>query len=262
MKLVVQELTIAASTEAVYRLLTEPAQFVRWMAEDATLDPRPGGLVRWTHANGDTCRGEFVELVPHRRVVFSYGWERAEVGVPPGSTTVEIDLDPTGDRGTRLRLVHRGLDGPMAGAHEGGWRHYLHRLRRAGVGDEPGPDPFASVRVPTPRRAWGAAMTAGGDRFAELAEPLLDTAGVTRSTMMGLPCLRREGAFFAARDRGTGALLVELAPSRVDELHAAGAAEPFAPAGRRFRQWAAVPPQRERSWPGLLHEALEFAAGR
>ena len=104
-------------------------------------------------------------------------------------------------------------------------------------------------------------MTAGGDRFAELAEPLLATAGVTRSTMMGLPCLRREGAFFAAWDRGTGALLVKLAPTRVDELLAAGAAEPFAPAGRRFRQWVAVPSQRERSWPGLLHEALEFAGG-
>jgi len=38
-------------------------------------------------------------------------------------------------------------------------------------------------------------------------------------------------AFFAAWDRGTGALLVELAPTRVDELLAAGAAEPFAPAG-------------------------------
>ena len=72
------------------------------------------------------------------------------MGVPPGSTTVEIDLDPTGDGGTRLRLVHRGLDRPMAGAHEGGWWHYLDRLRRAAVGDDPGPDPFASVRVPTP----------------------------------------------------------------------------------------------------------------
>jgi uncharacterized protein YndB with AHSA1/START domain len=37
-KLVVQELTIAAPTEVVYRLLTEPAQFVRWMA----CRPRPG----------------------------------------------------------------------------------------------------------------------------------------------------------------------------------------------------------------------------
>jgi len=30
-----------------------------------------------------------VGLVPARRVVFTYGWERAEVAIPPGSTTVE-----------------------------------------------------------------------------------------------------------------------------------------------------------------------------
>jgi uncharacterized protein YndB with AHSA1/START domain len=149
-KLVVQELTIAAPTDVVYRLLTDPAGFVRWMAEEAVLDPRPGGVVRWTHANGDTCSGEFVELVAGRRVVFSYGWERAEVGIPPGSTTVEIDLAPTDDGGTRLRLVHRGLAGPMADAHHGGWRHYLDRLRRLATGDDPGPDPFATIRVPTP----------------------------------------------------------------------------------------------------------------
>ena len=149
MKLVVQELDIAAPPDVVFRLLTDPAEFVRWMAEEAVLDPRPGGLVRWTHANGDTCCGEFVELVPGRRVVFSYGWERAEVGIAAGSTTVEIDLVPTAT-GTRLRLVHRGLDGPMAGAHDGGWRHYLERLRRWAVGEDPGPDPFATVRVPTP----------------------------------------------------------------------------------------------------------------
>jgi uncharacterized protein YndB with AHSA1/START domain len=149
-KLVVRELTIAAPTEVVYRLLTEPTEFVRWMAEEATLDPRPGGAVCWTHANGDTCRGAFVELVPDRRVVFSYGWERADVGVPPGSTTVEITLYPTDDGATRLRLVHHGLDGPMADAHNGGWRHYLDRLRTLAMCDEPEPDPFASVRVPTP----------------------------------------------------------------------------------------------------------------
>ena len=78
-------------------MLTDPALFVQWMADDATLDPRPGGVVRWTHANGDTCSGEYVELVPARRVVFTYGWERADVEIPPGSTTVEIDLTATTD---------------------------------------------------------------------------------------------------------------------------------------------------------------------
>ena len=189
MKLVVQELTIAAPTEVVYRLLTEPAQFVRWMAEDATLDPRPGGLVRWTHANGDTCRGEFVELVPHRRVVFSYGWERAEVGVPPGSTTVEIDLDPTGDGGTRLRLVHRGLDGRDGGRARGRMAALPRSAASGSRRRRPRAGPVRIGAGAHPRRARGAAVTAGGDRFAELAEPLLATAGVTRSTMMGLPCL-------------------------------------------------------------------------
>jgi uncharacterized protein YndB with AHSA1/START domain len=149
-KLVVQELVIAAPAGVVYELLTEPAEFVKWMADEATLDARPGGIVRWTHANGDVCSGCYVELVPERRVVFTYGWERSEVDIPPGSTTVEIDLTPTADGGTRLKLVHRGLTAPAAGAHDGGWRHYLDRLRRLAIGDPPGPDPFASRRVPTP----------------------------------------------------------------------------------------------------------------
>lgn len=92
MKLVVQEMSVRAPAHLVYAMLTEPTLFVQWMAVDATLDPRPGGIVRWTHANGDTCAGRYVELVPGRRVVFTYGWERADVEIPPGSTTVEIEI--------------------------------------------------------------------------------------------------------------------------------------------------------------------------
>ena len=33
------------------------------MADDATLDPVPDGAIRWTHANGDTCSGTYVQLV-------------------------------------------------------------------------------------------------------------------------------------------------------------------------------------------------------
>lgn len=82
--------------------------------------------------------------------MFTYGWERSEVEIPPGSTTVEIDLAATAETSTRLRLVHRGLDDLAAGAHHGGWTHYLDRLRQRAEGSEPGPDPFAMQRVPTP----------------------------------------------------------------------------------------------------------------
>ncbi|MGE3327800.1 MAG: hypothetical protein AB7N61_20615 [Acidimicrobiia bacterium] len=99
----------------------------------------------------------------------------------------------------------------------------------------------------------------GEARFWDLAEPLLLRPEVTRSTMMGLPCLRWNGVFFASCDRRNGDLLVKLTDSRVDELIAAGQAHPFAPAGRRFREWSAVPVSRSRSWKRLLDEALVVA---
>lgn len=148
MKLVDKTIVIAAPPGDVYALLTDAELLVEWMAPIAWIDPRPGGEVAWTHHNGDTVRGEFVELVPDRRVVFTYGWDRADVGVPPGSTVVEITLTPVAT-GTELRLVHRGLEGPMADAHAGGWANYLARLTARAEGRDPGADPLAGGRVPT-----------------------------------------------------------------------------------------------------------------
>ena len=150
MKLVAQEVTVHASAEQLYELLVNPGLFVQWMADDATLDPVAGGVIRWTHANGDTCSGHYVELVAGRRVVFTYGWERVDVAIPPGSTTVEIDLIPQDDDTTLVRLVHRGLEDLAADAHSGGWEHYLDRLRRCAETGPTGPDPWADRRVPTP----------------------------------------------------------------------------------------------------------------
>jgi hypothetical protein len=103
---------------------------------------------------------------------------------------------------------------------------------------------------------------AGEARFWELAQPLLEEAGVTRSTMMGFPCLRLHGDFFATCDRRTGALVVKLDEAQVTRLVDAGRAEAFAPSGRRFREWAAVPYERRRTWARLLDAALAASAAR
>ncbi len=62
--------------------------------------------------------------------------------MPPGSSTVEIELSPSA-RGTTLRLWHRNLPGPeAASAHGAGWDHYLERLALAAAGGDPGTDPW------------------------------------------------------------------------------------------------------------------------
>jgi hypothetical protein len=105
-------------------------------------------------------------------------------------------------------------------------------------------------------------QTAGERRFWELATPLLDQSGVSRSTMMGFACLRLDGDFFATCDHRNGDLVVKLNEERVTALLASEVAEPFAPNGRRFREWASIPLTRRRRWGPLLDEALELAAVR
>lgn len=101
----------------------------------------------------------------------------------------------------------------------------------------------------------------GEDLFWDLAEALYADPAVTRSTMMGLPCLRYHGRFFASLDRKTQALLVKLPQPRVQELIRSGHGEPFAPAGRVFREWVALPRPDRRRWRTLLAEAKALAAG-
>lgn len=77
--------------------------------------------------------------------------------------------------------------------------------------------------------------------------------------MMGLPCVRLDGRFFASLDRRTQALLVKLPQQRVGELIADGVGEPFAPAGRVFREWVAIPQPDRECWQRLLTEACDHA---
>ena len=95
--------------------------------------------------------------------------------------------------------------------------------------------------------------------FWNLAQALLKVDAVTRSTMMGLPCLRVNGLFFASFDPRTNSVVVKLPAARVDELINSDQGTPFAPAGRMFRQWVAITPSRSPLWPTLLQEALAFA---
>lgn len=97
--------------------------------------------------------------------------------------------------------------------------------------------------------------------FWDVAESHLGT-GAERSTMMGFPCLRIGGEFFASVDRHTGDLIVKLPAARVDELISDEIGEAFAPNGRRFKEWTSIPSRDEDEWAGLVAEARDFVSGQ
>jgi len=132
------EKRIAAQPSDVYAYLTDSVRWARWQGDSAEIEAVPGGVFRMVMANGSTAEGRFVQLVPDARVVFTWGWQGSPT-VPPGSSTVEIELAPDGD-GTLLRLTHRGLPPEERPIHVVGWERYLPRLALSAAGGDPGPD--------------------------------------------------------------------------------------------------------------------------
>ena len=134
------EVHIDAAPETVFEHFTDPLKLVRWMGSEATLDPRPGGVYRLVLIAGAVVLGEFVEVTPYRRVVFTWGWEHEVFAVPPASTEVEVELTPQAG-GTHVLLRHRRVPEHASAFVGAGWSNYLERLGVVTTGEDPGPDP-------------------------------------------------------------------------------------------------------------------------
>lgn len=142
---IVCETTIAADPETVFAFFTEGALYARWMGGHAELDARPGGVYAVDVNDETRARGTFLEVVPHSRLVFTFGWEGEGKAPPPGASTVEVSLTPTSE-GTHVRLVHRGLRQiEVRDQHRQGWQLYLPRLNIVASGGKVGPDPNANL---------------------------------------------------------------------------------------------------------------------
>ncbi|HYP48114.1 MAG TPA: SRPBCC domain-containing protein [Thermoleophilaceae bacterium] len=134
-----REVHVAASPQTVFEFFTDPDKMTRWMGSVVELEPEPGGDLRIDLNGRWVASGEFVEVTPPSRVVFTWGWEEG-MAVAPGSSTVEITLQPDG-AGTLVRLTHRDLPSDEeCASHDHGWAGYLDRLAIATAGGDPGPD--------------------------------------------------------------------------------------------------------------------------
>jgi uncharacterized protein YndB with AHSA1/START domain len=118
-----REIVIGATPETVFRFFTDTPRWAAWWGAGSTVDPRPGGQVYIRHPGGIEASGEILEIAPHQRFVFSYGFASGKP-IPPGSSRVTITLAEDAD-GTRLNLTHELPDASARDEHVQGWRFQL-----------------------------------------------------------------------------------------------------------------------------------------
>ena len=101
-------------------------------------------------------------------------------------------------------------------------------------------------------------MTEEKNLFWHIGEDFLQEQDITKGTLMGFPCLRVNGNFFATADHRTGDLIVKLSKDRVQSLINKGVGSPFKPAGRVFKEWVLIKHRDDVLWKRLISEAKEF----
>lgn len=127
--------TFAASAEQVFAALRDPELLREWATPDehrtesVEMDFREGGSyrrrIRFPDGSAHVLRGEYLEIEPPRRLVYTYRWET----IPDApDTLVEMDLVERGSE-TEVRLVHSGFEtGESADDHRAGWKSCLDQL--------------------------------------------------------------------------------------------------------------------------------------
>ena len=130
---------INAPCDRVYAAWTDPAQLRQWFGPEKVqtneliADVRVGGEFRWdlTDPEGEkrTMRGEFRELQPGKKIVFTWQWEDDE-DWENCISIVTVELSDR-DGGTELRLIHEQLpNADSRDGHNGGWNSALDKLEK------------------------------------------------------------------------------------------------------------------------------------
>jgi len=130
---------INAPRSRVYAAWTDPAQLKQWWGPESvqtrnfTADARVGGKYRWDLFNQEgeemTVYGEYRELVPGRKIVFTWQWDDDEAWKNV-SSVVTVELADR-DGGTELRLIHEKLPSEDSrDRHNEGWNSVIDRLEK------------------------------------------------------------------------------------------------------------------------------------
>jgi uncharacterized protein YndB with AHSA1/START domain len=126
------------SPEKVWRAWTDPQALKRWFGpganepvSEAHLDVRVGGRFRIVFGGPDgrmhECAGVYREVVPNRKLVFTWGWPRT---TPERESLVTIVFKADG-KGTELDFRHEQFfDEQARDGHRQGWSASFEKLER------------------------------------------------------------------------------------------------------------------------------------
>lgn len=126
---------IHARPSTVFRFFTDSARWARWWGAGSAIDPVVGGAVTIVYPGGERVSGTVTELVPDRRIAFTYGYEAAGRSIAPGGSLVTITLAALDGGATRLELRHDVDSAAVRDIHVQGWRHQLARFAFAVADD-------------------------------------------------------------------------------------------------------------------------------
>jgi uncharacterized protein YndB with AHSA1/START domain len=130
-----QQINIAASQRTVWNALTTAEGWTSWWAEQARLEPRPGGRIVLVVEGDDGQpveeRGLFHDLRPTRKLEIA--WDATSPAKTRG-TRVVFSISRDGEE-TRVALVHTGagvlVDDAAREVLDREWRDALRTLRTA-----------------------------------------------------------------------------------------------------------------------------------
>lgn len=130
---------INAPPARVYKAWTDPVELQRWFGPENVrtinfaAEVRVGGKYCWSLVNQDgeemSCRGEYRELQPGKKIVFTWKWDDDEAWEGRNSV-VTIELSDR-DGGTEVKLTHEQLPSEASrDRHNEGWNNVLDRLEK------------------------------------------------------------------------------------------------------------------------------------
>jgi uncharacterized protein YndB with AHSA1/START domain len=117
-------LVIRAPRATVFRFFTDSTRWERWWGKGSAIDARVGGPLCIVYPGGFAARGAVTAIEPERSIAFTYGYEHAHHGLPPGGSLVTIELTEVPE-GTLLRFHHEVGTQQLRDQHVAGWRHHL-----------------------------------------------------------------------------------------------------------------------------------------